>query len=618
MVNDIFTYKVPLERKPYTKRRVLSTINGLFDPLGFVAPVVLGGRLIMKQALQDQNLDWDDPLSENLRKDWISWQDSLAQLEELEIPPTFTDLSFDNSARRELHVFSDASKEAISAVTYLRTVDSDGNSQIVEHTYYYTDSQVVLGYINNTSRRFYVYVGNRVDKILKLSSRAQWNFVPTEKNPADHGTRPVKKESMKDCKWLQGPEISDSNVSDDKCNDFELIDPEQDSEVRPVIEVKKVEVERSNLGCHRIERFPSWSRLVAAMSCLKRKSASCYKDSQKERNTSNVEFKVDAEETILKEVQEEVYSSEIECLQKSKPVQRNSSLVNLSPMLASKGLLRVGGRLNNASLDTGEKTPVIIPGKSHIAILLVRHHHEKVAHQGRHLTEGAVRSAGFWITGRKRLNNSIRCRRLRRPIETQKMSDLPPCRVTASAPFTYVGVDTFGPWSILTRKTRGGANNSNRWAILFSCLYTRAVHVEVVEDMSASCFINALRRLIAFLGPVKEFYSDRETNFVGAASELGIDKICVEDLHIFLEQQGLWYFNTPHSSHMNGAWERMIGLARRILESLLWDSKHLTPEVLCTLMAEVVCIINSRPITTVSDDPTLPTILSPNILLTHK
>ncbi|XP_045198535.2 uncharacterized protein LOC123552853 [Mercenaria mercenaria] len=139
-------------------------------------------------------------------------------------------------------------------------------------------------------------------------------------------------------------------------------------------------------------------------------------------------------------------------------------------MLDSKGLLRVCGRLDYASLDTGEKTPVIIPGKSHIAVLLVRHHHEKVAHQGRYLTEGAVRSAGFWITGGKRLINSVihncaRCRRLRRPVKTQKTSDLPPCSVTAFAPFTYV--DTFGPWSILTRKTRGGASNSKRWAILF-------------------------------------------------------------------------------------------------------------------------------------------------------
>jgi hypothetical protein len=68
VVNDIFTYNVSLERKPYTKRGVLSTINGLFDPLGFVAPVVLGGRLIMKQAVQVQNLDWDDPLTEHLKK----------------------------------------------------------------------------------------------------------------------------------------------------------------------------------------------------------------------------------------------------------------------------------------------------------------------------------------------------------------------------------------------------------------------------------------------------------------------------------------------------------------------------------------------------------------------
>ncbi|XP_045198534.1 uncharacterized protein LOC123552852 [Mercenaria mercenaria] len=168
----------------------------------------------------------------------------------------------------------------------------------IEHTCYYTDSQVLLGYINNISRRFYVYVGNCVDKILKHSSSAQWNFVPTEKNPADYGTRPVKAENMKACKWLQGPEISDSSVNDDKSDDFELIGPEQDSEVRPVIEVKKVEVERSNLCCYRFERFSLWSRLVSAMSCLKQKGASYYKDSQKERN--NVDFKVDAEETILK------------------------------------------------------------------------------------------------------------------------------------------------------------------------------------------------------------------------------------------------------------------------------------------------------------------------------
>lgn len=141
--------------------------------------------------------------------------------------------------------------------------------------------------------------------------------------------------------------------------------------------------------------------------------------------------------------------------------------------------------------------------------------------------------------------------------------------------------------------------------------------------MSASSFINALRRFIAIRGQVKEFYSDRGTNFVGAVTEMSMDKINVEDtaLKHFMTRQGtVWRFNAPHSSHMSGSWERMIGLARRVLDSMLCKSevKNLTHEVLCTLMAEVMCIINSRPITTVSDDPELPSILSPNVLLTQK
>ena len=313
---------------------------------------------------------------------------------------------------------------------------------------------------------------------------------------------------------------------------------------------------------------------------------------------------------------------------KKEPIPRNSTIQSLSPILDSDGLLRVGGKLKNAYLETREKTPIIIPGKHHIATLLVRHFHERVKHQGCHFTEGAVRSAGYWIVSSKRLISSVlhkcvRCRKLRRPTEHQKMSDLPSCRITTSPPFTYVGVDTFGPWSVVSRRTRGGQAHSKRWAIMFSCLNTRAVHVEVIEDMSASCFINALRRFISLRGHVKEFYSDRGTNFVGAVSEMGLNKINVEDTECkrFLYQHGtVWRFSAPHSSHMNGAWERMIGIARRILDSMFssTDCKSLTHEVLCTLMAEVTCIMNSRPITTVSNDSSSPTDLSPNMLLTQK
>lgn len=176
-----------------------------------------------------------------------------------------------------------------------------------------------------------------------------------------------------------------------------------------------------------------------------------------------------------------------------------------------------------------EKNPIILPKDSHISLLLIRHHHEQVEHQGRHLTEGAVRAAGLWILGGKRLINSvlhkcITCRKLRGKLEEQHMADLPPERLKTCPPFTYVGLDVFGPWSITFRRTRGGQAESKRWAIMFSCLSSRAVHIEVIESMDASSCINALRRFFALRGPAKKLQSDCGTNFVGACKELGMDK----------------------------------------------------------------------------------------------
>jgi hypothetical protein len=203
------------------------------------------------------------------------------------------------------------------------------------------------------------------------------------------------------------------------------------------------------------------------------------------------------------------------------------------------------------------------------------------------------------------------------------MSNLPAERVTPSAPFSHVGVDVFGPWNIQTRKTRGGVANSKRWAVIFTCLTIRAVHVEVLEDLSSSSFINAFRRFVAVRGPVKELRSDRGTNFIGAAKDLGFESLFVEGGPVsnHLSDQGIkWKFNPPRASHMGGSWERMIGVIRRILDSMFLDlrRKPLTHDVLCTLMAEMCAIVNSRPVAPVLYDPASPLILTPSMLLTSK
>lgn len=141
--------------------------------------------------------------------------------------------------------------------------------------------------------------------------------------------------------------------------------------------------------------------------------------------------------------------------------------------------------------------------------------------------------------------------------------------------------------------------------------------------MTASSFINALRRFYAIRGKVTIIRSDNGTNFVGAANELGLNVINVEDRPIvnFLNSNGTsWIFNPPHSSHMGGVWERMIGVTRRILDSMLleYGGRSLTHEVLTTFLAEASAIINSRPLVSVSTDPENPFVLSPSTLLTQK
>lgn len=129
------------------------------------------------------------------------------------------------------------------------------------------------------------------------------------------------------------------------------------------------------------------------------------------------------------------------------------------------------------------------------------------------------------------------------------MSDLPSERLQQEPPFTYVGLDVFGPWEVCTRRTRGGSANSKRWAILFTCMSTRAVHIELIEALSASSCVNALRRFFAVRGPAKQLRSDRGTNFIGASKDLRFAAEGDATVGNYLLTQGCtWVFNPPHAS----------------------------------------------------------------------
>ncbi|XP_062813660.1 uncharacterized protein LOC134292487 [Anolis carolinensis] len=378
--------------------------------------------------------------------------------------------------------------------------------------------------------------------------------------------------------------------------------------------------QRSCLEPHRFECFSEWHSLLRAVARLIHRLA-C-KDSE----PLQVQDMIKAKSVIFKSVQRSAFKQEIARLEQGLNIPNQSLLNELNPFLDKEGILRVGGRLAKAKLKACIKNPIIIPPNSHTALLLVRHHHERIHHQGRTLTEAALRNEGLWVVNAKRLVNScifkcVKCRRLRRNCQSQLMAELPQDRTLTDPPFSHVGIDVFGPWEVVTRKTRGGVVNNKRWAVLFTCLVIRAVHIEVIEGMDTSSFLNALKRFIALRGPIKSIRSDCGTNFVGATKELNCVSRFGRDPKVqnFTNtEQIMWTFNVPHASHMGGVWERMIGISRKILNAMLLSHRSLTHDVLVTLMAEVTAIINNRPLVPLTSDPENLQPLTPALILTQK
>lgn len=526
IVEDHFLFKPNSEVQPCTKRGILSTINSVFDPIGFTSPIVLKGRFILRD-LMSLKLDWDEPVPNDIAEKWQSWLENLKDLENFQVPRCYLIGSLSEMARVEIHTFSDASEKAVSAVVYVVGFTKEGSKLIgfvagksklapeKGHTIprlelcaavlavelyrsvseqlqvdladvrFYTDSKVVLGYLNNSSRRFYTYVSNRVQKIVSVSSPNQWSYVSSDKNPADIGSRGATVAQLIDSSWLSGPKFLLRDVVLPEY--FPLVNPLSDKEIRKEVIVSATKVVHQRSLSDRFERFSTWQSLVRAISTLRHIARSVHSRLPCEgwhicpKDLGSLQ---EASLYVLRTVQGDTYPSEIKEISSGRDLSRQSSIISLDPVFDADGLLHVGGRLNRGELPDKEKRPIIVPGKHSVARLLIIHYHMSVYHQGRHFTEGALRTAGFWITGAKRLvssviQNCVICRKLRGSFASQKMSDLPLDRIQQASPFSYVGVDVFGPWQIVSRRTRGGQASSKRWAVLFTCLTIRAVHIEI-------------------------------------------------------------------------------------------------------------------------------------------
>ena len=621
------TLHSPLPEKlvKLTRRGMLSVIASIFDPFGIVAPLSLQAKLLF-QLVSD--CSWDSPLPAEVSVKFQNWFDnmrgsnvSVPRCHEPDFPVRLI----------QLHHFADASSTAYAACSFLRFIGfknevhvsfiigkckvvppkpvhtiprlelmacvlSTKLSQIISKElslscdeFFWSDSNVVLGYIRNTTSRFKVFVANRVQTIHSRSKVDQWFHISSEDNPADDGSRAKQSE-----RWSGGPDflfLEPLPVVSPTCVPDSLPDTCLSTDGIPTLE---------------IEPFKSWHSTKKVWAWVLRFVHNCKARLIKREGPLQVQEMVHAESRILKLVQNKHFGDEISALSNQITVSPNSKLCKLDCFLDDRGILRVGGRIDRASLSYEERHPVVLPRDSPVSKLIVLHFHSKMHHQGRGLTIAEIRSSGYWIIGLNRcvkgtIHQCILCRRLRGKPMQQKMADLPESRLTPEPAFTNVGCDCFGPFTV-----RIGRNDVKRYGVLFTCLASRAVHIEMCYSMTSDSFVNAFLRFINIRGPVRSLYCDRGSNFVGARDELlklGCDMI----------------FNPPYSSHRGGVWERMIGTSRRVLEGILVEyGKQLDDEALLTVLAETTYVVNSRPLCPLEIDDHCMEPLTPNQLLTMK
>ncbi|KAK2910703.1 hypothetical protein Q8A73_008418 [Channa argus] len=516
----------------------------------------------------------------------------------------------------------------------------------LEDSVYWTDSTAVLKYISNETSRFRTFVANRVSAIQQTSTVSQWHYVNSHLNPADGASRGQKvKAFLRNKLWVSGPDFLTQAAGnwprnpDSQEIDLDVADPE----VKRNVTVNVLAVEESTDIVQRLmEYYSSWTRLKRAVAWFLRLKDMLLTSSRRRKgllqNTvQNIQLRrkklnyktrkknltvdelKEAEVDIIRHCQRKSFPDEISSLLKGEAVKRSSHIHRLNPVLQD-GILRVGGRLSRAAMPEESKHPAILAKNHRVSQLILQDIHERIGHGGRNHVLSTLRQR-YWIPNaisaiRKILSSCRTCRRLHGATGRQQMADLPLSRVLPDEPpFTRTGVDCFGPFTI-----KRGRTTAKRYGVIFTCMATRAVHIEVAASLDTDSFINALRRFIARRGQVLEIHSDNGTNFVGAERELkrSLEEWNMSKIENRLTQSGIkWMFNPPSASHFGGVWERLIRSVRKVLSATLKD-QSLDEEGLQTLLCEVEAILNSRPITTPSDDPNDLEALTPNHLLLLK
>lgn len=650
--SDNFKFKLHLdELHAWTKRSVLSQIAKLFDPLGLIGPTIFIAKKLMQEIWKSE-IKWDDNLPKCLDKIWKNFLIQISKCNDLDIPRCT--LPTDGTYHIELHGFCDASEAGYGAVFYIKSTNQFNNIHVqllcsksriapLKHTSIprlelcaalllaqlynkikkgfhnfsfktklWTDSIIVYHWINAESYKFQTYVSNRISEIQSLCEISLWNHISSKNNPADYLSRGLYATDLINCDiWWNGPNfLCKDNL---ELNASDNVIRELNNDQLP--ELKRVKIMACitpNEEFSLFKRCNNYTKLIRVMAYCLRFVSRCRKHHLSTLHLNSEEL-CKAKFTIIKLVQKHCFHAEIKYLNGSRKSNNSmkSNLLSLSLFLDNYGIIRVGGRLQNSKLNYSVKHPILLP-KNHIfTTAVIWHYHHLLLHSGPSAVLANIRQTYWLMSGRdsvrKQLYKCVTCFKSNPRVASQHMGNLPFERTTLVRPFYHTGVDFCGPFMI--KPLIRSKTVLKTYVSIFVCFATKAIHIELVNDLTSDSFIAALKRFISRRGKPVIIFSDNGTNFIGAHRKLKqynkdftnqAIQLSIQDKCAQVEID--WKFNPPLAPHFGGLWEAAVKTVKHHINRLL-KTVHPTQEELLTLLAEIEGTVNSRPITPLSSDP---------------
>ncbi|XP_073961651.1 uncharacterized protein [Choristoneura fumiferana] len=658
MGEDDFQYRIQLPQAPesITKRIILAETLKLFDPLGWLAPSIIQAKMLI-QKLWLHRSSWDEEVDPEIKEKWLDIRNNLTHLNNISIP-RWVHTNKLRLNKTTVHGFCDASTNAYAAVAYLRveTEEREIKTSIIaakarvapvkplslprlelcgaallakllkqirnamripeRQVFAWTDSTIVLSWLKGDPNRWQTFVRNRVVAILD-DTGDKWYHVRSQSNPADVASRGTPlSELISHELWWSGPEwLRTQEIP------FHKPDVTTELEMKRTIQSNlKVTQEDDNFSItNHFEDFDDLTQLLKSISHCKRFLK--YKNITTRTILTTEELDISLK-ICIRLIQGQIFNEEIHRLQTNKQVRHDSKLKSLNPYLDDEKILRVGGRLKHTTLSEDSKNPIILDNKNRLTFLLVADAHQKTLHGGQQLMMCYLRTK-YWILNMKRsvrlyIRKCLICARQNATVKKQLMGDLPKQRVTPARPFLNSGVDFAGPYQTLMSRGRG-IRTTKSYIAIFICMVTKAIHLELVGDLTSEAFIGAFRRFVSRRGRCANLWSDQGRNFIGASKALAeaFNEAKLDfDVEIAdkLSQDGTqWHYVPVYSPNFGGLWESGVKSMKFHLKRVL--NSYLTFEEMTTLLCQVEACLNSRPYNPIDEDENIDSLTPGHFLI---